>query len=62
MLKTGYIFGISGGLWVVLLVSVISAIQVHERITNEEAMLKGHFGAEWIQHANKRWRFIPYVF
>ncbi|KAF9365602.1 hypothetical protein BGX34_009325 [Mortierella sp. NVP85] len=59
MLKTGYIFGISGGLWVVLLVSVISAIQLHERVMNEEAMLKGHFGAEWIQHANKRWRFIP---
>lgn len=61
-IKTGLVFGISGGLWVVLLKSVISAIQLLERVKNEEAMLKEHFGAEWVQHANKRWKFIPYVY
>ncbi|RHZ89197.1 hypothetical protein Glove_18g41 [Diversispora epigaea] len=31
------------------------------RIKLEEAMLKNHFGKEWVEYVKTRWRLIPYL-
>ncbi|KAF9925542.1 hypothetical protein BGZ65_007681 [Modicella reniformis] len=62
MTKTGYAFGISGGIWVAMLMTSIIMTQFITRIKEEEVMLKEHFGTEWDQHASKRWRLIPFVY
>ncbi|KAG0333114.1 hypothetical protein BG000_009458 [Podila horticola] len=50
------------GLWITVLLTVLSIRMLVTRVEAEEKMLKEHFGWDWDVYASKRWRFIPLVY
>ncbi|RHZ77174.1 hypothetical protein Glove_184g143 [Diversispora epigaea] len=40
---------------------LFTILTILNRMRNEEAMLKNHFGKEWDEYVKTRWRLIPYL-
>lgn len=57
----GTVLGISTGLWMTVIYTMLSFKQTRARIAVEEEMLKRHFGTEWDAYAQARWRLFPFI-
>ncbi|KAF9420309.1 hypothetical protein BGZ76_004102 [Entomortierella beljakovae] len=56
------ILGIGGGIWVAVFITSLITARCVIRVWDEEAMLSEHFGDEWTVYANRRWRFLQFVY
>ncbi|KAI1299055.1 hypothetical protein EDD11_006569 [Mortierella claussenii] len=56
------VLGVPGGVLVTAYYTYLMMSLVTRRVTNEETMLKKHFGKTWDAFASKRWRFFPLIY